>query len=144
MTIRPRVGITVGDPAGIGPEIAVKAGADPRVISVCEPVLYGPHSRDELAAFARGRVSPEAGRAAYDAITSAVDDAMSGRIHAIATAPINKEAFSAAGLRWPGHTELLAHLTSAPRVADLPSAREIAAWLRFVDIQCPECEGEVH
>jgi hypothetical protein len=35
-------------------------------------------------------------------------------------------------------------VTSAPRVADLPSAREIAAWLRFVEIQCPECEGEVH
>lgn len=134
MTIRPRVGITVGDPAGIGPEIAVKAGADPRVISVCEPVLYGPHSRDELAAFARGRVSPEAGRAAYHAITSAVDDAMSGRIHAIATAPINKEAFSVAGLRWPGHTELLAHLTSAPRVAMMFYAEQLRVVLATIHV----------
>ena len=35
-------------------------------------------------------------------------------------------------------------IASAGRVADLPLAREIAAWLRFVEIQCPECEGEVH
>lgn len=35
-------------------------------------------------------------------------------------------------------------ITSADHVAGLPSAREIAAWLRFVEIQCPECEGEVH
>jgi hypothetical protein len=35
-------------------------------------------------------------------------------------------------------------ITSADRVAELPSAREIAAWLHFVEIQCPECEGEVH
>ena len=88
--MRPRVGITVGDPAGIGPEIAKKAAQDPRVTAACEPILYGPHSRDQLAAFARGRISPEAGRAAYNAIESAVGDALSGRIHAIATAPINK------------------------------------------------------
>ena len=35
-------------------------------------------------------------------------------------------------------------ITSSDRVADLPSPREIAAWLRFVEIQCPECDGEVH
>ena len=35
-------------------------------------------------------------------------------------------------------------VTSAERVVDLPSPREIAAWLQFVEIQCPECEGEVH
>jgi hypothetical protein len=35
-------------------------------------------------------------------------------------------------------------VASANRIAELPHAREIAAWLRFVEIQCPECEGEVH
>jgi hypothetical protein len=35
-------------------------------------------------------------------------------------------------------------VASATRVVDLPSPREIAAWLQFVEIQCPECEGEVH
>ena len=35
-------------------------------------------------------------------------------------------------------------VASADRIANLPSPREIAAWLQFVEIQCPECEGEVH
>ena len=35
-------------------------------------------------------------------------------------------------------------VTAAQRIAELPSPREIAAWLRFVEIQCPECDGEVH
>jgi len=59
---RPRVAITVGDPAGIGPEIAQKAAADPRVRQVCEPVLYGPPVD---AWFEPGALSEEAGRAAY-------------------------------------------------------------------------------
>ena len=117
MTPRPRIAITAGDPAGIGPEIARKAAADTRVAAACEPVLYGPVSDNALREFERGRVSAAAGRAAYDAIVQAVEDAVAGRVQAVATAPINKEAFAAAGLPWPGHTELLAHLTGAPRVA---------------------------
>jgi 4-hydroxythreonine-4-phosphate dehydrogenase len=111
---KPAIGITVGDPAGIGPEIARKAAGDPRVLDVCTPVLYGPRVDDS---FVVGRVSAKAGQAAYDAIVAAVEDASRGRIAAIATAPINKEAFAAARVPWRGHTELLAHLTGAPRVA---------------------------
>ena len=115
--MRPRIGITVGDPAGIGPEIARKAAAHPDVRAICDPILYGPSTDQELEAFPRGRVSAAAGRAAYDAVCRAVDDAVAGRINAIATGPLNKEAFAAAGLPWPGHTDLLQHLTGAPRVA---------------------------
>ena len=43
---RVRVGITVGDPAGIGPEIAKKARLDPRVLDVCEPVVFAPDALD--------------------------------------------------------------------------------------------------
>src|SRR5881394_954438 len=39
---KPRVAITSGDPAGIGPEVAARAAADRRVLDACEPVLYGP------------------------------------------------------------------------------------------------------
>jgi 4-hydroxythreonine-4-phosphate dehydrogenase len=117
MTFRPRVGITVGDPSGIGPEVAAKAAAEPAVVAACEPVLYGPATSDALEAFPAGIVSPESARAAHAAIVAAVDDAKAGRIHAIATAPIHKEAFHAAGLPWPGHTELLAELTGSRRVA---------------------------
>src|SRR5450759_3834738 len=77
--VKPRVGITVGDPAGIGPEIALKAAADPRVLEVCEPRLYGPDTAEAIDAFPRGRVSAEAGRAAYEAIVRAVGDAREGR-----------------------------------------------------------------
>jgi 4-hydroxythreonine-4-phosphate dehydrogenase len=115
--MKPRIAVTVGDPAGIGPEIAAKAAADARVLDVCEPVLYGPHAAQDLQPFAPGMLSAEAGRAAYNAIVSAVRDARSGAVDAIATAPVNKEAFALAGLPWKGHTELLAHLTGASRVA---------------------------
>jgi 4-hydroxythreonine-4-phosphate dehydrogenase len=112
--MKPRVAITVGDPAGIGPEVAAKAAADPRVLQVCEPVVYSPPAGSK---FTPGVLSGEAGRAAYDVIVRAVEDAKSGVVQAIATAPINKEAFRLAGLQWAGHTDLLAHLTGAKNVA---------------------------
>jgi 4-hydroxythreonine-4-phosphate dehydrogenase len=115
VTRKPRVALTVGDPAGIGPEIARHAAEHPEVLALCEPVLYGPASADDLAGFSRGTVSAQSGRAAYEAILRAVDDAIEGRVAAVATAPINKEAFAAAGVPWKGHTDLLAHLTGAPR-----------------------------
>ena len=111
---RPRIGITVGDPAGIGPEIAAKAAADARVLAVCQPVIYGPPA---FTAFPSGVLSAEAGQAAYDAVCHAVRDAQAGHIAALATAPVNKLAFARAGLPWKGHTDLLGHLTNSPRVA---------------------------
>jgi len=138
VTARPRVGITVGDPAGIGPEIARKAAADERVTSLCDVVLYGPSSDDEIARYERGRVSAAAGRAAYDAIVAATSDARAGRIDAIATAPINKEAFAAAGLRWRGHTDLLAHLTDSRRVAMMFYADTLRVVLATVHIPLAE------
>jgi 4-hydroxythreonine-4-phosphate dehydrogenase len=110
----PRVAITIGDPAGIGPEIAAKAAADRRVLELCTPVLYG---RINTPGVEAGTLSAEAGRTAYGAIVAAVEDAMAGEVDAIATAPVNKKAFALAGLPWRGHTELLAHLTGAPSVA---------------------------
>jgi 4-hydroxythreonine-4-phosphate dehydrogenase len=112
----PRVGITVGDPAGIGPEIAGKAAADARVRAVCEPVLFDVAPDVSVQP---GALSAAAGRAAYDVIVRAVASARAGEVDAIATAPINKRAFAQAGLPWKGHTDLLAHLCEAPRVAML-------------------------
>ena len=112
--MKPRIGITVGDPAGIGPEIARKAADDPEVRAVCEPVIYEPPPG---ARFSPGVLSAEAGRAAYDAICAAVRDARSSVIAAVATAPVNKLAFARAGLPWKGHTDLLGELTGTSRVA---------------------------
>ena len=113
---KPRIALTVGDPAGIGPEIARKAACSSRVTDVCHPVIYAPPTGQS---FAPGVLSAEAGRAAYDIIVAAVRDAQAGVVDGIATAPVNKLAFAEAGLPWKGHTDLLGHLTGAECVAML-------------------------
>jgi 4-hydroxythreonine-4-phosphate dehydrogenase len=137
---RPRLALTVGDPAGIGPEIVLKALAS----ASCPPaewVVYGPlalleeRSRRfslpaaatlaaaavdvETAPLALGRVSAEGGRAAAAAVQAAVADALAGRLAGIVTAPLHKESLRAAGHPWPGHTELLAEAAGVSDVAML-------------------------
>jgi 4-hydroxythreonine-4-phosphate dehydrogenase len=132
---RPRIAITVGDPAGIGPEIAAAAAAHPRVTEVCEPVIFAPPSPDGLR---MGEVSAEAGRAAYDTIVRAVDAARRGEVDAIATAPISKLAFARAGLPWKGHTDLLAHLCQVERVAMMFHAPQLKVVLITVHVPLAE------
>ena len=136
--MRPRIAITVGDPAGIGPEIAAKAADDPRVRAACEPVLYGPPPGSR---FTPGELSDEAGRAAYDAICAAVRDAQSGVVQAIATAPVNKLAFARAGLPWKGHTDLLAHLTGSSRAAMMFWSEPLKVVLATVHIPLASVPG---
>jgi 4-hydroxythreonine-4-phosphate dehydrogenase len=133
--MKPRVAITSGDPAGIGPEVAARAAADARVLDACEPVVYGPPNG---AAFVPGVLNGVAGRAAYDVIVRAVEDAQRGVVQAIATAPVNKEAFRLAGLPWSGHTDLLAHLTGAPHVAMLFYSEGLRVVLATVHIPLAE------
>ena len=139
MTRLPRVAVTVGDPAGIGPEIVLKALASPER-AAAQYVVYGP-SRT-LEAFARrmswqtinelgiesvdvplksdvplGQVTAEGGRVAAEAVLQAARDAMAGKVDAIATAPLNKESLRAAGYPFPGHTELLADVAGVKDVA---------------------------
>src|SRR4030095_12777243 len=121
--------MTAGDPAGIGPEIARKAMADSRVTAVCEPLFYGSQHP-----FAPGVLSADAGLAAYETIVRAVRDAQGGGIHAIATAPINKEALALAGLPWRGHTEMLAELTHAQSVAMMFWSEKLRVVLATIHI----------
>jgi 4-hydroxythreonine-4-phosphate dehydrogenase len=134
----PLIAVTVGDPSGIGPEIAIKATRDPRVAGVCRPVLYGPHTEAELRPYAVGRVSALSARAAYDAIVRATGDALAGGVGAIVTAPIHKEAFAAAGYPWRGHTDLLAHLCNTPRVAMMFWSDQLRVVLATVHIPLAE------
>ncbi len=134
MAERPVVGITVGDPAGIGPEIARKAAADAHVRAACDVRLYGPSDADAARQFQPGALSAEAGQAAYDAIVAAVRDAQAGRINAIATAPVNKEAFALAGLPWKGHTDLLGALTHSPRAVMMFYAEQLRTVLATVHV----------
>lgn len=69
-----------------------------------------------------GAVSPIGGEAAYRFVEKACALAMAGEIDAICTAPLSKEALHAAGHRYPGHTELLAHLTGTPEVSMMLTA----------------------
>jgi 4-hydroxythreonine-4-phosphate dehydrogenase len=133
--MKPRIAITEGDPAGIGPEIARRAAADPRVTDVCQPVLYGAPAEDR---FVPGVLSAEAGRAAYDAVVRATADAMRGAVAAVATAPLNKEALRLAGLPWNGHTDLLAHLTGARHAAMMFFSDELRVVLATVHVPLAE------
>jgi len=138
MNGRPVIAITVGDPSGIGPEIAVKAARDPRIVEVCQPVLYGPHTEAELEPYPAGVVDSRSGRAAYDAIVAAVKDAQAGRGAAIVTAPINKEAFAAAGLAWRGHTDLLAELCGVKEAAMMFWSERLRVVLATVHVPLRE------
>jgi 4-hydroxythreonine-4-phosphate dehydrogenase len=128
------IAITVGDPSGIGPEISIKAARDPRVVAACRPVLYGPHTPEALAGFPTGTVNAQAGRAAYGAIEQAVADARSGKVAAVVTAPISKEAFALAGYPWRGHTDLLAHLCGSTDVAMMFWSERLRVVLATVHI----------
>lgn len=138
--------VTMGDAAGIGPEILVKAFAageladavvigDPAVLRReggamvavidapadlatvppgCLPVLPPPGLPEGLAALPRGRVDGRNGAAAACCIEHAVRLVRAGEAGAIVTAPIHKEALSAAGVPYPGHTEMLQALAAPP------------------------------
>ena len=127
----PRIGITVGDVAGIGPEIVLKSLNDDTTIQICKPVVicdlnslrsYPEFERlrgeiefvdlGNLSADVRaGEESADTGRASGEFIVKAVELWREGKIDAIATAPISKKALNAGGYNFPGHTEFLAQLT---------------------------------
>jgi 4-hydroxythreonine-4-phosphate dehydrogenase len=150
---RPVIAITMGDAAGVGPEIIMKSLAHATLYERCRPVVVGDANRLRQAGAIVGRalvvhnlatieemhgtpgsvdcidlqlipddlpwgkLSPVAGNAAYHYIRTATELAMQGRVDAICTAPLNKEALHLGGHKYPGHTELLAALTGTPEVS---------------------------
>lgn len=135
---KPIIGITIGDAAGIGPEIVAKSLSDSALLEVCRPVVIGdakliaavaeragvrPDSFEvvDLAnlphSFERGVDSAATGRAAGQNIEAAVDLWRAGKIDAISTAPISKTAIQLGGYKFPGHTEMLAELTGTRQFA---------------------------
>jgi len=127
----PKIALTAGDPAGIGPEIVTKAANDAAVRAVCEPVIF----ESKVDATVRpGEVSAAAGLSAYNTIVRAVDAARRGDVDAIATAPVNKLAFAEAGLPWKGHTDLLAHLCGDVPVAMMFHSPQLKVVLLTVHV----------
>lgn len=129
-----RIGITLGDLNGIGPEVALKALRQLGAMRGVQFVLIGspnavrpvhtrpghvllwdptPHLKPR---YTPGRVTAEAAHAAAAWIYFGVRGCQAGMFDALVTAPISKEGFAKAGLRFPGHTEMLAQLTGARRV----------------------------
>ncbi len=141
-----RIALTMGDPAGVGPELCVKVCSHPEVAALCDVVVVGNARVLSAAAvlagvpvpsrilesavvredFPRGRVDAECGRAAYDALMSAIGMCQSGEADAVVTAPLNKAALHAAGVPEPGHTEILARATGSPRHALMLYSEKLA------------------
>ncbi|KYK26435.1 hypothetical protein AYK26_07515 [Euryarchaeota archaeon SM23-78] len=105
--MKPLIGITIGDQAGIGLEIIEKA--IPKVKDICNVRIIGKILPQDTITY--GEVNPHYGRLAGEAIREAIDLALHNKIDAIVTAPIHKKAFNLGGWDYPGHTEMLADLT---------------------------------
>jgi 4-hydroxythreonine-4-phosphate dehydrogenase len=122
---KPRLGVTLGDVRGIGPEIIEKAAASREVRDVADLIFIGPSGAgidvDEQTGNWRHGDAADAGRFAGRAIERAVALALSGDLDGIVTAPLDKAALLAGGYRYPGHTEMLATLTGR-RVAMMLAA----------------------
>ena len=88
--------------------------------------------------FPIGSVSAAAGRAAYTFLDVAIDDAREGRIGALVTAPIHKESFRLAGIRFPGHTEMLSHQCGGVPVAMMLANSELRVLLVTIHVPLAE------
>src|ERR1700761_7970988 len=166
MTQRP-MGITMGDPAGIGPEIVAKlfaegtpasaivigdAGILRRAVALLGLPLEvveietadsatGGAGRIEVLSVGAlppdlpfGRIDARAGAAAFAYIGRAIDEVQAGRISAIVTAPINKAAMNAAGIGYPGHTEILAERAGTSDYAMMLANDELRVLLVSIHV----------
>ena len=136
---RPRIAVTLGDPRGIGPEVAARALAD---LDTAQWIVVGPDDLiADIPATARvgvgrwqdgGQSSGRALRAgtlAGRAIETATHLAITGEVQALVTAPIEKHAIHLAGFPWPGHTEWLAHLAGDVDVAMMLASDQLRVVL---------------
>ncbi len=145
---RPVIGIPMGDAAGIGPEIVLKALMEKELYNICKPLVIGnldcfeltekfvrtgmvfnpvespesgkyvhgvmdiiPVGDVDTKSFKFGKIQAPTGKAAFECIAKSAELAMEGKLTAVATTPINKEAIRAANVDFIGHTEMYAGLT---------------------------------
>lgn len=126
------IGITLGDPGGIGIEVAFKALSDYKesltVFGNQKAIKYYSQKLnlkipeavkivDIKGNFNMGKVSKENGKIAYKSIVKAIKAAKEGSLSGIVTAPINKKALHLAGFEYPGHTEIFAENFSCKNFA---------------------------
>lgn len=155
MSTRPIIAITMGDPAGIGPEIVVRSLADPNVQQVAFCHVVGSRSVLEDACqrcglptsildseyacvenvgniqqgdYQYGEISADCGIASFEYIKKAIELAKAGKAHAVATAPINKESLRAGSVPFIGHTEIFGALTDTPDPLTLFEVRNLRVF----------------
>lgn len=157
----PVIGITMGDPKGIGPEIIRKVLASPKVKGRFHPVLFG-----DLEFFdykkAASLTPKECGRLSGFYIEQAVQAILRKKIDAIVTAPISKEHLNLGGYPYPGHTEFLAKLSgtkhfrmmmAGPKlkvvlctihepIARVPRLLNTGLILKTIEITCQSLHGQ--
>jgi 4-hydroxythreonine-4-phosphate dehydrogenase len=130
---RPRLAVTLGDPRGIGPEVVAKAlalgalDADITLLGSGEPGAEPSEVLDQAAP--RSLPPADAGRLAAQAVERAVELALAGTVDAIVTGPVHKHALHLAGFRYPGLTEMLAHLAGDCDVAMMLAAARLRVVL---------------
>jgi 4-hydroxythreonine-4-phosphate dehydrogenase len=107
---KPLIGVTLGDPKGIGPEVVRKALASKAVRRSCDVLLFGDTAYYDWKR-ARRLTDAQCGRLSGYYVEEAARGALRGSVDAIATAPISKENLNRGGYKYPGHTEFLAHLS---------------------------------
>jgi len=177
---KPLIAITMGDPAGVGPEVCLQLIANPAVREFAIPVVFGDASvlldcatktglpKPELilqeaawadrfptlalpavldlpvfdpTGFVPGIVGAKTGAAAYHYIIRSIELALAGQVAAVATAPLNKEALRAAGILYPGHTEIFADKTRANRACMFQYSDEVRASFVTVHVGYHEVPG---
>jgi 4-hydroxythreonine-4-phosphate dehydrogenase len=154
----PKIAVTTGDPAGIGPEVCLQLLNNPEIAEVCIPVVFGDLCVMERAAeecglrmptkvardleeavgpclldfnsisqkdYQTGSINASTGHAGYNYVTAAIDAALDGKVDAVTTGPLNKEALKLAGVPFPGHTEIFADRTKSQRACMLQYSEEI-------------------
>lgn len=177
---RLRIAVTMGDPAGVGPEICLRALREIPQQGFCVPVVFGdagvlrrcaeaigvpleaavipaaggfdalqglaePAVLDlaaiDAAAIVPGQVTADTGRAAFAYIQCALDAVRAEAVDGVTTAPISKEALAAAGIRFPGHTEIFADACGTDRFCMMQYSAEITCTFVTVHVGYAEVPG---
>jgi 4-hydroxythreonine-4-phosphate dehydrogenase len=145
------IALSIGDPAGIGPEVVLKALTDPEIVSLAHWIVVGEHAvlrqagetcgipLCELshvvllepaalpgsAPVRFGELNADYGRAAALYVQEATQLCMTGKADAMVTAPLNKEAVTSSGMSFLGHTEYIAQLCGAMEVRMLLASEKL-------------------
>jgi 4-hydroxythreonine-4-phosphate dehydrogenase len=138
-----RIGITMGDPSGIGPEICCRAarqiGGKFKLVIIGDLGVWGKVTRHkshvtcdfvdlkniDLKRFSFGQVRAEYGRASMEYLDKAMELLRKRQIDCVVTAPISKEAINRAGFHYSGHTEYFAQITGSKNVVMMLVNKEL-------------------